>query len=76
MKLLAMFVMAEQLPGSFSVVFLKNGGQFLRYCGYMANVRSCPSLALSTSHTCILCSGLRQECTLVGNISILIEMAD
>ena len=76
MKLLAMLAMTEQPPGSFKVAFLKNGGQFLRSCGYMANVRSCPSLALSTSHTCILCSGLRQECTLVGNISILIEMAD
>jgi hypothetical protein len=76
MKLLAMLIMTEQPPGSFRVVFLKNGGQLLRFCGYMANVRSCPSLALSTSHACILCSGLRQECTLVGNISIVIEMVD
>jgi len=36
------------------VVFLKNGGQLLRSCGYMANVRSCHSLALSNSQACIL----------------------
>ncbi len=57
MKLLATPTLREQRPGSFKVVFLKNGGQLLRSCGYMANVRSCHSLALSTSQTCILVAG-------------------
>jgi hypothetical protein len=57
MKLLATLTMREQPPGSFKVVFLKNGGQLLRSCGYMENVCSCHSLVLSTSQTCILVAG-------------------
>jgi len=57
MKLLAKLTMREQPPGSFMVVFLKNGGQLLPSCGFMANVRSCHSLPLSTSHTGILLAG-------------------
>ena len=57
MKLLSIRTMMEQPPGSFMVVFLKNGGQLLRYCGYMANVRTCHTLALSTSQACILVAG-------------------
>ena len=70
-----MLTMREQPPGSFMVVFLKNGGQLLPSCGYTANVRSCHSLALSTSQVCISCSGFRQERALVSHISIVIEMA-
>src|ERR1700677_2861937 len=57
MKLLTMLTMTEQPPGSFKVIFLKNGGQLLRSCGYMANVRSCHSLSPSTSQACILVAG-------------------
>jgi len=57
MKLLAMLTMMEQPPGSFMVAFSKNGGQLPRSCGYMANVRSCRSLTLSTSQACILVVG-------------------
>jgi hypothetical protein len=57
MKLLPMLTMTEQPPGSFKVVFFKNGSQLLRSCGYMANVRSCHSLALRTSQACILVAG-------------------
>src|ERR1700751_3205204 len=57
MKLLATLTMREQPPGSFKVVPLKNGGQLHRSCGYMANVRSCHSLALSTSQACIFVAG-------------------
>ena len=39
------------------VVFLKNGDQLLRSCGYMANVRSCHFVVLSTSQVCILVAG-------------------
>ena len=57
MRLLAMLTMREQPRGSFMVVFLKSGGRLLRSCGYMANVRSCHSLAFSTSQACILVAG-------------------
>jgi hypothetical protein len=57
MKLLATPTMKEQPPGSFMVVFLKNGSRLLRSCGYMANVRSSLSLSLSTSQACILVAG-------------------
>jgi hypothetical protein len=57
MKLLATPTMKEQPPGSFMVVFLKNGGQLLRSCGYMASVRSCLSLSFSTSQAYILIAG-------------------
>ncbi len=57
MILLATLTMREQPPGSFEVIFLKSGGRLLRSCGYMANVCFCYSLALSTSHICILVAG-------------------
>ena len=57
MKSLAMLTMREQPPGSFTVVFLKNGGQLLHSCGYMANVRSCHSLEFSVSQTRIIAAG-------------------
>ncbi len=40
MRLPATLTMWEQPPGSFEVAFLKSGGQLLRSCGYMENVRS------------------------------------
>jgi hypothetical protein len=57
MKLLPTPTMREQPPGSFMVVFLKNGSQLLRSCGYMANVRSRHSLSFSTSQAYILVAG-------------------
>ena len=57
MKLLAMLTMTEQPPGSFVVVFLKDGGRPLHSCGYMANVSFFHSLASSTSKACIFVAG-------------------
>jgi hypothetical protein len=59
--------MKEQPPGSFRVVFLKNGDQRLRSCGYMASVRSFSLYQPSTSQDLYSYSGLRQECALVSN---------